>query len=114
VLEPASVAAWQKRMTSLSYTRPKEMCGVEALKQLTDWLATGISLASRSVLALTLTLALTLALTLTLTLTLSLTLTLTLTLTMTLTLTLTLALTLSSGQASRSAPTTAASGSCTR
>ena len=38
VLEPASVAAWQKRMTSLSYTRPKEMCGVEALKQLTDWL----------------------------------------------------------------------------
>ena len=38
VLEPGSVAAWQKRMTSLSYTRPKEMCGVEALKQLTDWL----------------------------------------------------------------------------
>ena len=46
VLEPGSVAAWQKRMTSLSYTRPKEMCGVEALKQLTDWLATGISLGS--------------------------------------------------------------------
>ena len=46
VLEPGSVAAWQKRMTSLSYTRPKEMCGVEALKQLTDWLTTGISLGS--------------------------------------------------------------------
>ena len=39
LLQPEALATWQKKLTSLSYSRPDEVSGLNALKLLNDWVS---------------------------------------------------------------------------
>ena len=48
LLQPEALAAWQKKLTSMSYSRPEESSGLGALKLLSDWISNNIKIDSDS------------------------------------------------------------------
>ena len=42
LLQPEALAAWQKKLGSLSYSRPEEVSGLAAMKTLADWIGSGM------------------------------------------------------------------------
>ena len=48
LLQPEALAAWQKKLTSMSYSRPEEVSGLGALKALSDWVNGSIKIDSDS------------------------------------------------------------------
>lgn len=44
LLQPEALAAWQKKLTSISYSRPEESSGLGALKAVSDWLGSSIKI----------------------------------------------------------------------
>ena len=48
LLQPEALAAWQKRLSGMSYNRPDECSGLAALKALSDWTNGSIKIDSDS------------------------------------------------------------------